>query len=129
MACTNDKFVINKGMGNEFIITIKQDDSTLPMIIDPSDTFSMKMFLLSTDAEVAEVTMTDNASVGVIEVHDAPNGQIKITLYDVLVNGLVSERGDKVDNYYMKPTYRIALDCVTVNNGNFVATISKVYVK
>lgn len=122
MACTTDKFVINKGMSNEFILTIKQNDSTLPMLITGTDTFTVKMYKLEDDTEV---TGLDN----VISVYDANNGQIKITLDNAIVSGLVSEKGGKEDRYYLRPTYRIAIDCNTTNNGAFVAKIPLVYVE
>ena len=49
MACDTSKFVINKGMSNEFIITIKQNDSTLPMTIEDTDTFVAKLFELESN--------------------------------------------------------------------------------
>lgn len=122
MACTNDKFVINKGMSNEFILTIKQNDSTLPMLITDTDTFTLKMYKLE---DSSEVTGLDN----VISVYDANNGQIKITLDSAIVSGLVGEKGGKEDRYYLRPTYRIAIDCNTINNGAFVAKIPLVYVE
>ena len=128
MACTNDKFVINKGMNNEFIITIKQNDSTLPMTIDPTDTFNCKLYLLDTNEEVTSVSLTPTSD-GSIEVYDEANGQILIKLSSSLVEALISERGEKPDRYYLIPTYRLAIDCSTVNNGNFVAKINNVYVE
>lgn len=122
MACTTDKFVINKGMSNEFILTIKQNDSTLPMLITGTDTFTVKMYKLE---DSSEVTGLDN----VISVYDANNGQIKITLDSAIVSGLVGEKGGKEDRYYLRPTYRIAIDCNTINNGAFVAKIPLVYVE
>ena len=129
MACTTDKFVINRQMLNEFIITIKQNDSTLPMTIEDTDTFELSLFKLDTEELVATVNQTDNVNTGVISFYDKPNGQIKITLYNTLVDSLVSERGDKVDNYYLVPTYRLSIECSTVNNGNFIASVDKVYIK
>lgn len=128
MACTNDKFVINQGMTNEFIITIKQDDSTLPMVIDDGDSFELKLFELKSNTEVASIGMVDDPTTGVIEVYDSSNGQIKITMYQELVDQLTVERGDRADYYYNKPTYRLAIDSSTLNNGNFVAKINQVYV-
>lgn len=128
MACTNDKFVINKDSINEFIITIKQNDSTLPMVIEPSDTFELKLVELKSNNKIADITMTDNPSVGVISVYDAANGQILVKMYDELVDTLNVERGDRADGYYNKATYRLAIDCSTANNGNFVAKVNKVYV-
>ena len=49
MACTTDKFIINRQMLNEFIITIKQNDSTLPMTIEDTDTFELSLFKLDTE--------------------------------------------------------------------------------
>lgn len=128
MACTNDKFVINKGMNNEFIITIKQNDSTLPMVIVNTDTFNCKIYLLETNVEVAEVSLIPNES-GSIEVYDTNNGQIIVKLSELLVDTLITERGEKPDRYYLRPTYRLAIGCSTLNNGNFVAKINNVYVE
>jgi len=128
MAIDSNKFVINKGMNNEFIITIKQNNSTLPMVIEGTDTFIAKLYNLETKELVLVVTgdATDN---GQVTVHDAANGQILIVLNNTAANELVSERGDKIDRYYLKPTYRLAIDCDTLNNGNFVAKIAEVYVE
>lgn len=128
MACTTDKFVINKGMTNEFTFTIKQNDSTLPMVIDAGDTFVAKLKLLTDDSVTATIGMTLQAGIGQITVVDANNGKIKLTLDSALVDSLVKERGWKEDGYYIKPTYKLAIDCATLNNGNFVAKVNKVYV-
>ncbi len=128
MACTTDKFVINKSMSNEFIITIKQNDSTLPMAIDPIDTFTVNFYNLETQELEFTVGMTETAD-GQVVIHSNINGQILITLTAIAVGGLLTERGDKVDKYYLKPTYRMAIDCNTVNNGKFVAKIDSVYIE
>ena len=114
------KFVINKGMSNEFIITIKQNGTTLPMAIEVGDTFVAKLVKLS-DGTTA-VTPTTS-------VHDAPNGKIKIVFSQLQVEDLLAERGDRADYYYSKPMYKLVIDCDTVNNGKFVATVAKVYVE
>ena len=121
------KFVITKGIANEYYITIKQDDSTLPMVIKPTDTFEVKIFKLEDSALVATIGMTAGAD-GQISVYDAANGKLKIVLSDALVTALVMERGDRADYYYSKPIYRLVIDASTVNNGDFIATIDKVYV-
>lgn len=128
MACTNDKFVINKGLTNEFTFTIKQNDSTLPMTIEVSDTFEVTMYKLEDNSIVGTVDMTDGVN-GQISVYDAANGQVELVLKDELVDTLDLERGDRADYYYAKAMYRIAIECKTVNNGNFIAKIDKVYVR
>ena len=122
------KFVITKGIANEYYIVIKQDDSTLPMTIKPSDTFEVKIFKLSDSSLVATVGMIENAD-GQISVYSAPNGKLKIVLSETLVTALAMERGDRADYYYSKPVYRLLIDASTINNGDFIATIDKVYVK
>ena len=122
------KFVITKGIANEYYITIKQDDSTLPMVIEPTDTFEVKIFKLKDSALVATIGMIAGTD-GQISVYDAANGKLKIVLSDALVTALVMERGDRADYYYSKPIYRLVIDASTVNNGDFIATIDKVYVR
>ena len=122
------KFVVTKGIANEYYITIKQDDSTLPMVIEPTDTFEVKIFKLKDSALVATIGMIAGAD-GQISVYDANNGKLKIVLSDTLVTALVMERGDRADYYYSKPMYRLIIDASTVNNGEFIATVDKVYVR
>ena len=122
------KFVITKGIANEYYITIKQDDSTLPMVIEPTDTFKVKIFKLEDSALIATIGMIAGTD-GQISVYDAANGKLKIVLSDALVTALVMERGDRADYYYSKPIYRLVIDGSTVNNGDFIATIDKVYVR
>ena len=122
------KFVITKGIANEYYITIKQDDSTLPMVIEPTDTFEVKIFKLEDSTLVATIGMIAGTD-GQVSVYDDANGKLKIVLSDALVTALVMERGDRADYYYSKPIYRLVIDASTVNNGDFIATIDKVYVR
>ena len=128
MSALSNKFVINKNLVNEFILTIKQNNETLPMVIDSSDTFEAILYKLSDESEVGRVSLVENTN-GVIEIYDASNGQILIKLYDTLCNTLVSERGTKADRYYLRPTYRLSIEANTLNNGNFVAKLREVYVE
>lgn len=123
---TISNFTINKGLVNELIFTIKKDQTFLPIIIDPFDTFKLVLFNLDTDSIESEIDMDNTNLDGFIEVYDAPNGRIMITLNTYLTNRLIKERGPKVDKYYLKPTYRIAIDCDTVDNGKFVIKLRNV---
>ena len=114
------KFVITKGTSNEFIITIKQNGTTLPMAIEPTDTFVAKLLSIKDGSEVA--TFTTN-------VINAQNGKIKLVLGSDVVGTLQIEKGDRADYYYSKPLYKLVIDCDTVNNGKFVAKVHKVYVE
>ena len=114
------KFVISKGGSNEFIITIKQNGTTLPMVIEPTDTFEAKLLTMCGGEVVATLTTS---------VLNASNGKIKLVLDDLVVETLKTEKGDRADYCYSKPLYRLVIDCDTVNNGKFVAKVNKVYVE
>ena len=116
----SNKFVVSKSGSNEFIITIKQNATTLPMVIEPTDTFEAKLLSIKDGNEVATLTT---------DVINAQNGKIKLTLDSNTVNGLSIERGERADYYYSKPLYKLVIDCDTVNNGKFVAKVHKVYVE
>ena len=116
----SSKFVITKGTSNEFIITIKQNGTTLPMVIEPTDTFVAKLLNMC-DGELA-ATLAAN-------VLNAKNGKIKLTLSKADADNLNVARGEKVDYCYSKPLYKLVIDCDTINNGKFVAKINKVYVE
>lgn len=116
-----NKFTISKDLDNEFILTIKQTGTTLPMeIVDPGDTFVATLYDLETLTEVTGAITTT--------IEDALNGKIKLSIPTTAVADVVRERGDKIDRYYIKPTHRILLDCNTTNNGHFTARINEVYV-
>lgn len=122
------KFIIDRDMDNEYIITIKANGSTLGMQIEPTDTFEVRLYRKCSDELVATVGMTEDAN-GVIDVYQAAGGKIRILLKQALVNNLVASKGDKVDGCYPKSEYRISVICDTANNGKFTAKLANVYVE
>ena len=121
-------FTINKGLTNEFILTIKQNDTLLPMIIKYSDTFKLLLINLDTDQVESTLDMDNTKADGFIDVHDDANGQIRVTMNPTLTDRLEKERGPKEDRYYLKPTYRMSIECNTMNNGNFVVKLKNISV-
>ena len=121
-------FTINKGLTNEFILTIKQNDTLLPMVIEYSDTFKLLLINLDTDQIESTIDMDSTNTDGFIDVYDDANGQIRVTMNTTLTNRLEKERGPKEDRYYLKPTYRMAIECNTINNGNFVIKLKNISV-
>ena len=122
------KFVIDRGMDNEYIITIKANGSTLGMQIEPTDTFEVRLYRKCSDELVATLGMTEDVS-GMVDVYQAAGGKIRILLKQALVNSLVATKGDKVDGCYPKSEYRINVICDTANNGKFTAKLANVYVE
>lgn len=127
-AKTVSNFTINKGLTNEFILTIKQNDTLLPMIIEYSDTFKLLLINLDTDQIESTIDMDDTKADGFIDVYDDANGQIRVTMNPTLTDRLEKERGPKEDRYYLKPTYRMSIECNTMNNGNFVIKLKNISV-
>ena len=121
-------FTINKGLTNEFILTIKQNDTLLPMIIEYSDTFKLLLINLDTDQVESTIDMDSTNTDGFIDVYDDANGQIRVTMNPTLTDRLEKERGPKEDRYYLKPTYRMSIECNTMNNGNFVVKLKNISV-
>ena len=122
------KFVIDRGMDNEYIITIKANGSTLGMQIEPTDTFEVRLYRKCSDELVATIGMIEDAN-GVVDVYHAPGGKIRILMKEALVSSLVAPKGDKVDGCYPKSEYRINVICDTANNGKFTAKLANVFVE
>ena len=57
------------------------------------------------------------------------NGVIGVTVPSTVTELMEMERGDKVDGYYLKPTYQMIIDLVfTDDTPSRVAVLDKVYV-
>lgn len=120
MSCDVAKFTITKGLDNTFVFTIKADGSTLPMtIVEGTDTFTASLKTLSDGSTALSKSLT---------VTDAANGKVTLTITSAETSSLVSDKGTKADRYYLRPVYKLVIDCNTVNNGDFIAKVPEVYV-
>lgn len=120
MSCDVAKFTITKGVDNTFVFTIKADGSTLPMVMTAGDTFSAQLVDLATGATALTKALTKDA--------DLNSGKVYLDITIAEAAGLTGERGTKVDRYYLRPTYKLVIDCNTTNNGDFIARVPEVYV-
>ena len=119
MSCNSNRFVITKGYDNTFEFTIKANGSTLPMEIDVSDSFTAELVLLEDSSVALSKSLT---------IVDALSGRVQLVITEAESNGLSTEKGTKVDRYYVKPMYKLVIECNTLNNGNFLAKVNEVYV-
>lgn len=119
MSCGVNKFTITKGVDNTFIFTIKATGTTLPLDIDVSDTFDARILNLEDGSLVFSKALT---------VTDALSGKVSLTITSEEATILSSDRGSKTDRYYLRPTYKLIIDCSTLNNGDFIAKVPEVYV-
>lgn len=119
MSCTDDKFTITKGLNNTFIFTIKADGETTPMAIVGGETFTAQLVKLSDSTTVLTKTLS---------VEDALNGQVKLLITSSDTSSLVIDKGDKTDRYYLRPVYKLVIECRNTGNGDFIAKVPEVYV-
>ncbi len=120
MSCDVAKFTITKAFDNTFVFTIKADGSTLPMVMDAGDTFNASLISLLDGTPAITKALTKDA--------DLNSGKVYLTITTAEAAPLLGERGDKVDRYYLKPTYKLLIDCSTLNNGDFIAKVPEIYV-
>jgi hypothetical protein len=107
-------------LDNNFEFTIKAQGSTLPMVIvDPGDTFQATLIDLSDGS---------TALTKALVITNAAGGKVSLTITSVEVSGLTGEKGSKTDRYYLRPTYKLVIDCSTTNNGDFIAKVPEIYV-
>ena len=93
-------FTIPKGLDFDFKVKVIEEDSFLPQDLTNMDETTSSFTLVK--------QATPDVSTGVstlLSVVDAINGEVTGELTAIETDGLEYERGDKVDGYYLKPTY------------------------
>ncbi len=119
MSCDIARFTITKDLENTFVFTIKANGSTLPMAIEVGDTFQATLINLDDGATFLTKPLV---------VTDAISGQVTLTLTSAETTNAVIDKGTKTDRYYLRPVYKLVIDCDTVNNGKFIAKVPEIYV-
>ena len=90
-----------------------------------TDTFT---FTLRPLTDTNTVVKTWAAGTGVTVV-DALSGKVKLVVSAADTASLISLKGPAEHGYYLKPVYELRLEAETQYNGNFVASVGKVYVR
>lgn len=116
---TDVKFTVTKSIDNTFVFTVKADNSTLPIEIQPTDTFKAIFRTLSKGEDIFSKDMT---------IENALGGRISLTITAEETKKLTAARGGEEDRFYVKPVYSLILDCNTEANGKFLAKVDAVYV-
>ena len=123
MSCDVTKFVISRGSDNTFIFTIKQDNSTLALVIKGTDTFHANLISLETG-----ITHPSVSNKALTVLGDGTSGRVELSIPAADTLSMVAEKGGKADRYYGKPSYKLVMDCSTENNDDFIAKVAEVYV-
>ena len=125
--------IIPKGKEFRFNIKVIEKDSFIAQDVINLDTTASSVKFMNS------ATMLCIASAGtIIElIPDDPledpltylNGMIGVIIPSTVTSSMIVERGDKVDGYYLKPTYQMIVDLVfTDSTPSRVVVLDKVYV-
>ena len=85
-------------------------------------------FTLRALTDTNTVVKTWGMGTGVTVV-DSINGKVKLVVPAADTTALISLKGPAEHGYYLKPVYELRLEADTQYNGNFVASVGKVYVR
>jgi len=113
-------FVVPKGKYFQFYLNIREADSFIAQNLDSCD--SANFTLLESDT-------LNNVFTEALEIVDSANGKVKGSIDSAVTDTLKVDRGNKEDNYYLKPTYKLNI-YLTFSDDTppITASIDKVYI-
>ena len=125
--------IIPKGKEFKFNIKVIEKDSFIAQDVANLNLSASSIKFMNS----ATLACIDNTGILIELVPDDPlaipltylNGVIGVTIPNTVTALMEVERGDKVDGYYLKPTYQMIIDLVfTDDTPNRVVVLDKVYV-
>lgn len=125
--------IIPKGKEFRFNIKVIEKDSFIAQDVTNLDLVASSVKFMNS----ATLVCIDNTGLTIERVPDDPlanpltylNGIVGITVPSTITTLMTVERGDKVDGYYLKPTYQMIVDLVfTDSTPSRVVVLDKVYV-
>ena len=125
--------IIPKGKEFKFNIKVIEKDSFIAQDVANLNLSASSVKFMNS----ATLACIDNTGILIELVPDDPlatpltylNGVIGITIPSTITALMEVERGDKVDGYYLKPTYQMIVDLVfTDDTPSRVVVLDKVYV-
>ncbi len=126
-------FVVPKGKEFRFNIKVIEKDSFIAEDVINLDLVNSSVKFMN----AATMVCIDNTGIVVEIVPDDPlanpltylNGVVGVTVPSTITDIMEIDRGTKVDNYYLKPTYQMIIDLVfTDTTPSRVVVLDKVYV-
>lgn len=126
-------FIIPKGKEFRFNIKVIEKDSFIAQDVTKLDTVNSSVKFINS----ATLVCLSNAGIVIKKIADDPlaipltylNGMIGVTIPSTITGLMAIDRGDKVDGYYLKPTYQMIIDLVfTDATPRRVVVLDKVYV-
>lgn len=94
------------------------------------DTFIARVYKLDTGIQYGvDISTVANTDGNIILAPEGLEGKITLKLTNVYCTAMESAKGSAADRYYLKPGYRLAIECDTIENGKFTAKVPLVYVE
>jgi hypothetical protein len=119
MATVTD-FTIIKGKALEFAVIVKENGTTLPLVLDPADTFTFSVV----DKKTSVKYITDKA----MTITDALNGVVTGTISAIESDTLPTKKASSEDYFIPRPNLRLVVSGNTAAQGEMTAFIEDVYV-
>ena len=125
--------IVPKGKEFRFNVKVIEKDSFIAQDVTNLDLVASSVKFMNS----ATLVCIDNTDILIELVPDDPldtpltylNGVIQVTIPSTVTTLMTVERGDKVDGYYLKPTYQMIIDLVfTDSTPSRVVVLDKVYV-
>lgn len=140
------KFTLTQGLDNDSVIFLSLLDPESGEFIDLYDaansTYSISVHMYkSSGEEVSPLNVVMENALPPTGTEDvffiiSNSGRIKLTFKKAFIDGLEkSAIGEDIDSYYMKPNYKIFLECSGFSNvpdtmsDGFTIKIDKVYIE
>ena len=125
--------IVPKGKEFRFNVKVIEKDSFIAQDVANLDLVASSIKFMNS----ATLVCINNTGIVIELIPDDPlavpltylNGVIGVTVPSTVTELMEMERGDKVDGYYLKPTYQMIIDLVfTDDTPSRVAVLGKVYV-
>ena len=125
--------IIPKGKEFKFNIKVIEKDSFIAQDVTNLNLSASSVKFMNS----ATLTCINNTGTLIEIIPDDPlanpltylNGVVRITIPNTVTALMEIERGDKVDGYYLKPTYQMVVELVfTDDTPSRVVVLDKVYV-
>lgn len=117
---TSTDFTVIKGKALEFAIIVKENGTTLPLVLDPADTFSFSLV----DKKTGMKYITDKA----MTITDALNGEVAGIISAEESATLPTKKAASEDYFIPRPNLRMVVYGNTLAQGEMTAFIEDVYV-
>ena len=125
--------IVPKGKEFRFSVKVIEKDSFIAQDVTNLDLIASNVKFMNS----ATLACIDNTGILIEIIPDDPlatpltylNGVVGVTIPNTVTALMEIERGDKVDGYYLKPTYQMVVELVfTDTTPSRVVVLDKVYV-